>query len=374
MGSWTVTAAGLTLGGADAGNYTLTAQPSDTSAITALGLTVSGFASDDKVYDGDTEAAVSDWGTLVGVVSGDTVTLDSSAATATLRTQDVGSWTVTAAGLTLGGADAGNYTLTAQPSDTSAITALGLTVSGFASDDKVYDGDTEAVVSDWGTLVGVVSGDTVTLDSSAATADFADANVGSWTVTAAGLTLGGADAGNYTLTAQPSDTSAITALGLTVSGFASDDKVYDGDTEAVVSAWGTLVGVVSGDTVTLDSSAATADFADANVGSWTVTAAGLVLGGADAGNYTLTAQPSDTSAITALALTVSGFASDDKVYDGDTEAVVSDWGTLVGVVSGDTVTLDSSAATADFADENVGSWTVTAAGLTLGGADAGTTR
>ena len=189
----------------------------------------------------------------------------------------------------------------------------------------MYDGDTEAVVSDWGTLVGVVSGDTVTLDSSAATADFADQDVGSWTVTAAGLTLGGADAGNYTLTAQPSDTSAITALGLTVSGFASDDKVYDGDTEAVVSAWGTLVGVVSGDTVTLDSSAATADFADQDVGSWTVTAAGLTLGGADAGNYTLTAQPSDTSAITALGLTVSGFASDDKVYDGDTEAVVSAW-------------------------------------------------
>jgi hypothetical protein len=80
------------------------------------------------------------------------------------------------------------------------------------------------------------------------------------------LTLGGADAGNYSLT-QPGDTSDITAKGLTVSGFASDDKVYDGNTDAAVITWGDLVGVIGGDTVTLVTSGASASFADKNVGT-----------------------------------------------------------------------------------------------------------
>jgi hypothetical protein len=367
VGTWLVTAAGLALSGTAAGNYTLS-QPSDTSAITAKGLTLDGFASDDKVYDGNTDAVVSSWGTLVGVVGGDDVALDVSGGSASFAEANVGTWLVTAAGLALSGTAAGNYTLS-QPSDTSAITAKGLTLDGFASDDKVYDGNTDAVVSSWGTLVGVVGGDDVALDVSGGSASFAEANVGTWLVTAAGLALSGTAAGNYTLS-QPNDTSAITAKGLTLDGFASDDKVYDGNTDAVVSSWGTLLGVVGGDDVALDVSGGSASFAEANVGTWLVTAAGLALSGTAAGNYTLS-QPSDTSAITAKGLTLDGFASDDKVYDGNTDAVVSSWGTLVGVVGGDDVALDVSGGSASFAEANVGTWLVTAAGLALSGTAAG---
>jgi hypothetical protein len=117
------------------------------------------------------------------------------------------------------------------------IAPAELTVSGFASDDKVYDGNTDAVVSSWGTLLGVVGGDDVALDVSGGSASFAEANVGTWLVTAAGLALSGTAAGNYTLS-QPNDTSAITAKGLTLDGFASDDKVYDGNTDAAVITLG----------------------------------------------------------------------------------------------------------------------------------------
>ena len=47
-------------------------------------------------------------------------------------------------------------------------------------------------------------------------------------MTVAGLTIGGADAGNYTLT-QPTTTANITAKALTVSGVTASNKVYDGD-------------------------------------------------------------------------------------------------------------------------------------------------
>ena len=51
-----------------------------------------------------------------------------------------------------------------------------------------------------------------------------------------------------------------------------------------ITAWGSLSGVVGTDTVTLDTSSASASFADKTVGNGkTVTAAGLALGGADSG-------------------------------------------------------------------------------------------
>jgi len=369
VGTWTVTAAGLILGGGDAGNYTLTL-PTDTSAITAKGLTVTGVTAGNKTYDGNTVASLSTGGaTLVGVVGTEAVSPNSVGAAGIFANRNIGTWTVTVSGLTLSGADKGNYTL-AQPTTTATIGAKGLTVTGFAADDKPYDGTTSAVVSSWGSLSGVVGSETVTLVTTGATANFPNKNVGIWTVTAAGLILGGGDAGNYTLT-QPADTSAITAKGLTVTGVTAGDKTYDGNTMASLSAGSaTLVGVVGTDTVTLNPAGAAGTFANRNIGTWTVTVSGLTLSGADKGNYTL-AQPTTSATIGAKGLTVTGFAADDKPYDGTTSAVVSSWGSLSGVVGSETVTLVTTGATAGFPNKNVGTWTVTAAGLILGGGDAG---
>ena len=66
-------------------------------------------------------------------------------------------------------------------------------------------------------------------------------------MTIAGLTISGADAGNYTLV-QPTTTAKI-GLGLTVTGITASDKVYDGTTTATLDTSGiTLVGVVAGET------------------------------------------------------------------------------------------------------------------------------
>ena len=75
-------------------------------------------------------------------------------------------------------------------------------------------------------------------------------------MTVAGLTIGGADAGNYTLT-QPTTTANITAKALTVSGVTASNKVYDGNTTATLNvSSAALVGVVAGDTVTLNTASA----------------------------------------------------------------------------------------------------------------------
>jgi hypothetical protein len=85
-----------------------------------------------------------------------------------------------------------------------------LTVTGIGAQDKVYDGTTAATLTGTpGTLVGVLSGDTVTLGSTAV-GTFADPNIGAnKTVTVSGQTLGGPSAGNYTLM-EPTATASIT--------------------------------------------------------------------------------------------------------------------------------------------------------------------
>src|SRR5204863_1390847 len=172
-------------------------------------------------------------------------------------------------------------------------------------------------------LVGVVSGDAVTLATGGATGTFASAGVGTnKTVTVSGLTIGGADAGNYTLT-QPTTTADVTAKALTVTGITASNKGYDRTASASFPARRSSdLGVVSGDTVSLGSGSATGTFASAAVGTnKTVTVSGLTIGGAEADKYTLT-PPTTTVDITAKALTVTGITASNKGYDRTTSATL----------------------------------------------------
>ena len=67
---------------------------------------------------------------------------------------------------------------------------------------KVYDGTTSATAGK-GTLTGTYTGDSVSYDENAVTAVYDGAEVGSHTVTYSGITLTGADAGNYSVSAAP---------------------------------------------------------------------------------------------------------------------------------------------------------------------------
>ena len=112
-----------------------------------------------------------------------------------------------------------------------------------------------------------------------------------------------------------------TAIPLTVTGATTSNKVYDRTNAATVTG-GSLVSVVSGDVVTLNQSGT---FAQATVGTSIAITGTCSLSGANSAAYSLT-QPSLTARnITALALTVSGATTTNKVYDGTNTATVNWW-------------------------------------------------
>jgi hypothetical protein len=219
----------------------------------------------------------------------------------------------------VGASFAGDSTYVASSTTTDLIVnPAPLTVSGIGAKDKLYDSTSSATLNTaTATLVGVYRGDTVKLNPTAATGTFASKDVGTnITVTVAGLTLGGAQAGDYTLT-QPATTANITPAGLGVSGVLANSKVYDGTTTAASlnTAGVALVGVYRGDTVKLNPTAVTGTFASKDVGTnIAVRVAGLTLGGAQAGDYTLT-QPATMANITPAPLQIT--ADDKSVFHGN---------------------------------------------------------
>jgi hypothetical protein len=249
------------------------------------------ITADNKTYDGANAATIATR-SLTGVIGGDDVSL--TGGSATFDTKDVGTnKTVTGTGLILTGTKTGNYQL----SSTSAMTTADITPAtltpAIVANDKVYDGTIRATLSSH-TVSPVLGSDNVTLV--VGTANFSDKNVGTdKTVTATGLTLSGADSGNYELSsASATDLADITTLHITGS-FTAANKVYDSNNSATVLTHA-LSGTVGGDEVSL--AGGTATFGDANAGNdKTVALAGATLAGADAGNYVLESVSTTTADI-----------------------------------------------------------------------------
>ncbi|MBP9061423.1 MAG: hypothetical protein KBF98_14045 [Rhodoferax sp.] len=239
-------------------------------------LTVTGDAAS-KVY-GSADPAFTY--SVTGMEYGDTAASSVSGALGRVAGNNVGSYAYAAGTLN---SPLGYYievaTPVLAPGSLFGITPKALDLTSIA---KVYDGSTSATGSS-GTFTGLVSTDVVTLAS--VSGSFDSKNAGSRTVTGTTATLGGAQAGNYILNPiPPSISGVITPKTLSVSASASN-KVYDGNTSAVLSG-GALSGVVGSDVVTLGG--LSGSFYSKNVGTGkTVTYSVGTLAGADAANYQL---------------------------------------------------------------------------------------
>ncbi|MCX5999373.1 MAG: YDG domain-containing protein, partial [Chloroflexi bacterium] len=234
--SKTLTPAGTVTDGNSGANYSVTFTPVTTGTITARAITVTAVT-DAKVYDGDTTSSGAPTITSGTLAGGDTATW-----TQTFDSKNVDtSKTLTPAGTVTDGNSGGNYSVTFAPVTTGTIAVRTLTVTGITAFNKVYDGTATATLNTGSAvLVGVAVGDDVTLSVASAAGAFVDSSVGTGkTVTISGLTIGGADAANYTLT-QPTTTANIVARALTVT------DPPDG------SVLAPSLGVISG-TVTVDS-------------------------------------------------------------------------------------------------------------------------
>jgi len=362
----TVTITGLALAGASAGNYSITA-PTTTASITARSLVITAKGVN-KIYDATTNATV----TLTdNRVTGDSFT--NSYAGAAFASKNVGTAiSINVSGLAITGTDAGNYALSNLTAVTSAnITPATLTASGILASNKIYDATTTATLNFTNAkLATILGGDAVTLNTAAAKGNFADKTVGTnKIVTVSGLTLAGTNAGNYTLAAPVSTTASITVRGLTITA-KGVNKIYDATTNATITLTDNRV---SGDALT--DSYASAAFTNKNVGTAIlINVYSLSIAGIDSANYALTATNTTATAnITKATLTVAGVTANNKIYDATTAATLNfSNATLVTVFSGDTVTLDTSAAKGVFTSKTVGTnKTVTVSGLALAGASSG---
>jgi filamentous hemagglutinin family protein len=298
---------GLTLGTSSNGglssNYNVLNTSGSSYAVTAKGITLTGITAADKTYDATTTATLNTSNvSYSGIVNGDTVLLSGSG-TGSFATKDVGAnKAVTVSGYTLSGADAGNYVVTQPTGLTATISKANLSLTGLSAIDKVYDATTIASLSGTASLSAAIGGDVVSL-SGTGTGHFADKNVGTQkSVTVSGYTLAGTDAGNYSIVNPSLLTASITPASIVVSGITAADKVYDGTTAATVNASNaTLAGKLGSDVITI---ASTGLFSDAAVGTGKTVNLSSTYGGADAGNYSITAQATTSASITSAPFVV----------------------------------------------------------------------
>jgi autotransporter-associated beta strand protein len=193
--------------------------------ITPKALAVSGITADLKTYDGTTNAKLSGIAQLLtaeapgtGSVAdgtpyvGDTLAVGGSVS-GTLAARDVGDRAVTITSVTLAGPDAGNYTLVNPQGLVQTVIPKALTVTGLACTNKLYDGTTAATLHGTNALqVAEAPGAGTTTDGKPYTNDvvsltgtpvatFAQAEkANNIPVSVTGISLAGANAGNYSLT------------------------------------------------------------------------------------------------------------------------------------------------------------------------------
>ncbi|VFM95686.1 MAG: hypothetical protein BECKG1743F_GA0114225_100871, partial [Candidatus Kentron sp. G] len=364
-----------------------------------------------KIYDStDSATLTADNYTTAGVVDDDVVTLnnptsgtydDKNAGTGKTVTVDSISIVSAISSAADGSVSVYGYELasTTVSSNIGAITQKSINPANIVPNSKVYDGtDTASLNLDSaGLITGAANdtdgkyytGDSVVLVTTGATGLFPDKHVeNDKLITVIGLSLSGDDADNYSITGGSEFSASITAKPITATDIAAADKVYDSTTTASLSG-GTITDgsttdtdnlYITGDDVALvDTSGATGSFADEHVGTHAITITGLTLSGTDAGNYTVTDDSGASATISTKAITATGIAAADKVYDSTTTASVSGGGITGGstadddnlyITNDDVALVDTSGATGTFADEHVGIHAVTITGLTLSGTDA----
>lgn len=184
-----------------------------------------------------------------------------------------------------------------------------LTLSGLTAENRSYDATTAATISSWGSLQGIVTGDSVNFAVATAQASFSDANAEDGkTVTVTGLTL---DNTNYLIGTQTT-TANIAKAAITVS-IADSGKTYDG-TVSVSGAPALLSGTLFG-TDRITGITAAYENPNAGTGKRVLVTGATVSDGNSGQNYNVTLQDSSNGTISRVPLTVKAH-DDRKMFDG----------------------------------------------------------
>lgn len=337
---------------------------SGTLTINPASLTLSGT----RVYDGSTLFAGSNLAATG--VNGETFTVTGGGTTGNLTSKNVQTSQLLASvtGLTLGTGNTGaalaaNYNSLSVTGSSVSVTPKALTIVGFASDDKVYNGTAAAIIATPGALSGVVTGDTVGFSQTGATFAIKDVGTGK-TVTLNGVSLtGSGDQTNYTYSATTTDLSAITVKTLTYTADPAN-RTYGAANPAFS---GTVGGFVPGETQA-GATTGTLVFATpatvaSPIGAYAINGSGLT---ASSGNYVFVQAPPNATAFTITAavapsahlpLTITA-DNKAKVYGAALPAFTASY---AGFVNGDTSASVTGLqfTTSATLGSNVGTYTIT---------------
>jgi len=241
----------------------------------------------DKVYDGNATATVATQPTLKDVINSDTVNVING--TVTFASKNAGDdIAVTASEFDINGADSWKYNKPAgEPSfENAKITKRPLTITGVTATDRAYAAGNTEVELTGGTLVNLIPNETVTPTLGKGTIASPDAGTGKAVTT--NITIGGADAGNYSFTQPTTVTVNITKAELAITGITITPKAYDG-TSALPAANVTAAAFnITDPAIAYDVINAEYTGGDYNVGSNKPTTVTIDLKAATAANYTLT--------------------------------------------------------------------------------------
>ncbi|MBI3864215.1 MAG: Ig-like domain repeat protein [Planctomycetia bacterium] len=228
-------------------------------------ISVTGYS---VTYDGASHTAI---GTAIGVGS-----INLSAGLSLAGTTHTNAGTYTGDGWTFHDAS-GNYNDASGTVDSSIAKAnAAISVTGYSG---TYDGAFHGATGTATGAGGVNLNGQLTLGASFKNVPGGTAH---WTFS------GGA---NYNDSA--GDASIVISARAISASVTAKNKVFDGTTTATISG-AALAGVVAGDDAHL--TVGPANFASKDVGTWTVTANGLGLAGANAANYVLAASTATTTA------------------------------------------------------------------------------
>ena len=378
------------LGGLDAENYILIQQIAY-AKISKKPIQIKQFYVANKIYDGTTNATITNIGVLFGVEHNDDVQIDVSNTKkpiALFSDKNVSNNKIVTGIYVLTGSDTNNYQLT-QPTTQSNINKKDITIDDFSVSDKVFDGNRNTTVTrailhlesickneaDQYDNVALLSVDV------ASNAYFDTANAGNNKSVTGNFSLTGSDSLNYRII-QPSSKASIAQKLLSITGFTGNDKVYNANTVCIIKTYGSLVGLLSSDVgkIVIDQTNSSASFDNKNVGQNKVVTGSLILKIATTestvievasliSNYVLT-QPTTNNVITQQPVNVTDFSVNNKLYDGKTTAIVKNIGTLNGTYSSDIVKIDSTTLSVKFPSPNQGSYTLTPLEMNLIGTDA----
>ena len=255
----------------------------------AASVTAAPTAKTGLKYNGNDQALVSE-----GTANGGTMqySLDNTNwSTAIPKGKNAGNYTVYY--MVKGDSDHTDFTPTSNTVSVSIAQKEVTVAPGTYKVSKEYNGTTTAGTGKGDlSVTGIVdSGVSV----KATPVAYTSANVGGQSTMDVTINLVGTGNGNYKIKGGATTISVpceITAKKVTVTGITATNRAYAKDNLEVALTGGTLTGVITGDTVTIDLTNAKGTMTDANAGTGkAVTVTGVALGGTDKNNYKLKEQP-----------------------------------------------------------------------------------